>query len=210
MSGQIVGYARVSTAQQNEARQVEALGSVDRLYIEKVSGANRRDRPQLEKMIDFVREGDTVRVKSPDRLARSTRDLLDLIEELREEGVAVEFTDAPLLNVDPRAEKADHMAAAMLGILSVLAEMERNVLLERQAEGIAIAKAKGKYARGPKLQPEQIREAREQVDAGVPKAKVARQLKVSRQTLYSALKGVGRYAATTQSANEAPSTGPLE
>lgn len=194
MSGQVIGYVRVSSVDQNDARQVEALGQVDRLYSEKVSGKNREDRKQLAALIDFAREGDTVRVKSPDRLARSTRDLLNLIEEFRGNGVAVEFVDAPMLNVNPLAEKSDHMAKAMLGILSVIAEMERDVIRERQAEGIALAKANGVYERAPKLNAEQIEDAKARVASGVAKAKVARDLGVSRQTLYTALAGEGRYA----------------
>lgn len=194
MSGQVIGYVRVSSVDQNDARRVEALGQVDRLYSEKVSGKNREDRKQLAALIDFAREGDTVRVKSPDRLARSTRDLLNLIEEFRGNGVAVEFVDAPMLNVNPLAEKSDHMAKAMLGILSVIAEMERDVIRERQAEGIALAKANGVYERAPKLNAEQIEDAKARVASGVANAKVARDLGVSRQTLYTALAGEGRYA----------------
>ena len=82
----------------------------------------------------------------------------------------------------------------MLTVLAGIAQMERRVIRERQAEGIAIAKRKGVYDRGPKLTPEQVREARQRVAGGVPKAKVARDLGVARQTLYAALKGEGRYA----------------
>nr|WP_287378970.1 recombinase family protein [Candidatus Microthrix sp.] len=98
--GQIVGYARVSAADQNEARQVEAMSDVDRLFCEKVSGKNVEDRTQLRELLEWVRDGDKVRVKSPDRLARSTRDLLDLIEQFHAKGVALEFVDNPALNTD--------------------------------------------------------------------------------------------------------------
>jgi DNA invertase Pin-like site-specific DNA recombinase len=135
-----------------------------------------------------VREGDKVRVKSPDRLARSTRDLLDLIEQFDAKGVAVEFVDNPALNTNtPQGE-------FMLTILAAVAQLERATIRERQAEGIAIAKRKGVYDRAPKLTHEQIAHARERVDASVPKAKVARDLGVSRQTLYAALGGQGKYA----------------
>lgn len=186
--GQIVGYVRVSAADQNEARQVEAIGDVDRTFSEKVSGKSVGGREQLNALIAYVREGDTVRVKSPDRLARSTRDLLDLVEQFRAKGVAVEFVDNPALNTDtPRGE-------FMLTILAAVAQLERATIRERQAEGIAIAKENGVYDRAPKLAAEQIAEARERIDAGVPKAAVARQLGVSRQTLYTALSGGGVYA----------------
>ena len=186
-NGQVVGYVRVSSADQNEARQVEAIGPVDRLFSEKVSGRTT-NRAQLQEMLAYVCEGDTVKVKSPDRLARSTTDLLGLVEQLRAKGVAVEFVDDPALNTDnPTGE-------FMLTILAAVAQLERATLRERQAEGIAIAKRKGVYDRGPKLTAEQVAEARRRVADGVPKAAVARSLAVSRQTLHSALKGEGRYA----------------
>lgn len=193
--GQTVGYVRVSAADQNEARQVEAIGDVDRLFSEKVSGKNVDDRAQLNEMITYVREGDIVRVKSPDRLARSTRDLLDLVEQLQAKGVAVEFIDNPALNTDtPQGE-------FMLTILAAVAQLERATIRERQAEGIALAKKKGTYDRVPKLNPEQIADARQRISEGVPKAKVARDMGVSRQTLYSALNGSGKYAELMRSAS---------
>ncbi len=186
--GQVVGYVRVSAADQNEARQLEALGPVDRLLAEKVSGKNTNDRVQLQQMLSYVRDGDTVRVKSPDRLARSTTDLLALVEHLKAKGVALEFIDNPALNTDtPQGE-------FMLTVLAAIAQLERKTIRERQAEGIAIAKRNGVYDRVPKLSPEQIQLARERIAQGVPKAKVARDLGVSRQTLYAALNGSGKYA----------------
>lgn len=186
-NGQTVGYVRVSAADQNEQRQLEAIGDVDRLFLEKVSAKNIDDRAQLRELLAYVRDGDTVRVKSPDRLARSTRDLLDLIKQLQETNVAVEFIDNPALNTDtPQGE-------FMLTILAAVAQLERATIRERQAEGIAIAKKKGVYNRAPKLTPDQIKQAREQIELGVPKAKIARDLEVSRQTLYDALDGRGRY-----------------
>lgn len=185
--GQVVGYARVSSRDQNEARQIEALGEVDRLYSDKASGKNA-DRPELEALIGYVRDGDTVLVKSPDRLARSTKDLLTLMERFREKGASVEFVDNPSLNTD------SPQGSFMLTILAAVAELERQVILERQAEGIALAKKRGVYARQPKLSKDQVSEARDRVTGGVPVARVARELQVSRQTLYAALKGQGRYA----------------
>ena len=98
--GQVVGYVRVSAADQNEARQLEALGPVDRLFAEKVSGKDTDGRAQLQEMLTYVRDGDKVRVKSPDRLARSTTDLLALVKQLKAKGVALEFIDNPALNTD--------------------------------------------------------------------------------------------------------------
>jgi DNA invertase Pin-like site-specific DNA recombinase len=188
--GQVVGYARVSAADQNEARQLEAIGDVDRLFSEKVSGKNM-DRQQLQEMLAYVREGDTIRVKSPDRLARSTTDLLGMVERLKAKGVALEFVDNPALNTETP------QGSFMLTILGAVAELERATIRERQAEGIAIAKSAGKYERGPKLTFKQIEEARRRVAAGVPKAGVARDLGCSRQTLHAALSGTGKYSALT-------------
>lgn len=187
-NGQVVGYVRVSATDQNEARQVEVIGEVDRLFAEKVSGKNVDDRARLKETIAYVRDGDVVRVKSPDRLSRSTTDLLSLVKELQGKGVAVEFVDSPALNTDtPQGE-------FMLTILAAVAQLERATIRERQAEGIAIAKAKGIYDREPKLTDGQIFTARELIARGVPKAAVARELGVSRQTLYTALAGEGRYS----------------
>lgn len=186
--GQIVGYARVSTEEQNLDRQIEALGEVDRLYSEKISGKDMSGRSQLQEMLSYVRHGDTIRVKSPDRLARSTTDLLNFIERMKTAGITVEFVDNAALNTNSPQGKF------MLTILGAVAELERSVIRERQAEGIAIAKKKGKYARAPRMTREQVLEARERLAAGVPKAKVARDLGVGRTTLYSALASTGVYA----------------
>lgn len=187
-TGKVVGYVRVSTADQNPARQIEAIGPVDKLFEEKESGKSRTKRGELAKMLDYVREGDVVRIQSPDRLARSTRDLLDLLDAFVEKDVKVEFIDNPALNVGtPQGE-------FMLTVLAAIAQLERHLILERQREGIAIAKAKGVYRKKPSLTHEQVDDAKKRVAEGVTKARVARDLGVSRQTLYEALNGTGVYA----------------
>ena len=188
MGGRIYGYARVSATDQNLDRQREALAGVDMLVEEKVSGKSRDGREKLRTLIEFADEGDVVRVKSIDRLARNTRDLLAIVDELAAKGVGVEFVDTPQLNVTTKEGRA------MLTIFAAFAQLERESIRERQMEGIALAKAAGRYAKGPKLTAEQIAEARQKVDSGVPKAVVARSLSVSRQTLHTALKGEGRSA----------------
>lgn len=185
--GQVVGYVRVSSIDQNEARQVAALGEVDRLFTERVSGKDIRSRPMLQELLTYVREGDLVRVKSPDRLSRSTTDLLALMEQMQGKGVDLEFVDNPALNT------GTPQGRFMLTILAAVAELERATIRERQAEGIALAKQRGAYERAPALTTEQITTARERIAAGVPKAAVARELGVSRQTLYTALAGKGSY-----------------
>jgi len=187
--GQIVGYARVSTADQNLDRQLEALGDVDRIFTEKASGKDTR-RPELQEMLVYVRDGDTVRVKSPDRLARSTVDLLGLVEKLRTKSVELEFIDNPALNT------ASAQGEFMLTILAAVAQLERAMIRERQAEGIALAKKRGVYDRTPKITRDQIKDARSKIEMSVPVAVIARQLGVARSTLYAALNGTGRYAPT--------------
>ncbi|GAA4731135.1 recombinase family protein [Nocardioides endophyticus] len=184
MVGQVVGYGRVSSTSQNEARQVEALAGSDRLFIDKVSGKNT-DRPELTAALGYVRQGDTLRVPSMDRLARNTVDLLTLVKGLTERGVTVEFIKEHLTF---SGEESDHIGQLMLTILGGIAEFERSLIRERQAEGIALAKERGVYkGRKPALTAEQVAEARERIAQKVPKAQVARDLGVSRQTLYTAL-----------------------
>lgn len=187
--GQIVGYARVSATDQNVIRQVKALEvECDKIFVEKVSAAKTENRPQFQEMLRYLREGDVLQVTSADRLARSTRDLLDIVQSLKDRGVQVEFLDNPALNTDtPQGE-------FMLTILAAVAQLERSIIRERQAEGIAIARAAGKYDRAPKLSPEQAREVRRLDALGVPKTAIARKLKCSRHTVYAVLDRIGKYA----------------
>lgn len=183
MAGQTVGYVRVSSTDQNEARQVEALSGAERLFTDKVSGKNT-ERPALSELLTYVREGDTVRVASLDRLARNLDDLRRLVTDLTAKGVRVEFIKEGLtFTGDDNA-----MARLLLSVMGAFAEFERSLIRERQAEGIALAKANGVYkGRKPALSAEQVAEARQRVSDGIPKAVVARDLGVSRQTLYTAL-----------------------
>jgi len=183
VSGQIVGYVRVSSRGQNPERQVEALSGCERLFTDRLSGKNT-ERPALTEMIGYVREGDTVRVASLDRLARNLDDLRRLVTDLTGKGVRVEFVKEALTFTG----EANAMNQLLLSMLGAVAEFERSLIRERQAEGIAIAKANGVYkGRKPSLSPEQVTEARQRVSDGIPKARVARDLGVSRQTLYAAL-----------------------
>lgn len=192
MTGQIVGYGRVSTVGQNEARQVEALAGCDRVFIDKASGKDR-DRPELTAVLGYVREGDTLRCLSMDRMARNTVDLLTMVEQLTARGVTVQFIKE---NLTFSGDKSDHVGQLMLTILGGIATFERALIRERQAEGIAIAKANGVYkGRKPSLSTEQIEDARMKVEQGVPKSKIARDLGVSRQTLYTALAAKEEVAA---------------
>ncbi|MGN0595404.1 MAG: recombinase family protein [Hominimerdicola sp.] len=134
-----VGYIRVSTKEQNTARQeilMEELG-VEKVFIDKMSGKDT-NRPMLQEMMNFVREGDTVIVSEISRFARNTRDLLDLIEKLKEKGVQFESKKEKIDTTTPNGE-------FMLTIFGAVAQLERQYILSRQREGIEIAKAEGKY-----------------------------------------------------------------
>lgn len=135
-----VGYVRVSTAEQNTIRQEILMGSlgVERVYIEKASGKSRTARPELEAMMDFVREGDVVIVESISRFARSTRDLLNLIEKLNDKGVGFISQKETIDTTTPQGR-------FMLTVFGAMAELEREQTLQRQKEGIAAAKEAGKY-----------------------------------------------------------------
>ena len=132
-----VAYVRVSTAEQNEARQVEALHShnIDKWFTEKISGKNTH-RPQLQVMLDFVREGDTVYIHDFSRLARSTKDLLELVEQLQAKGVH-------LISNKEHWDTSTPTGKLMLTMIAAINEFERANTLERQREGIAIAKRNG-------------------------------------------------------------------
>lgn len=134
-----VAYIRVSTEEQNTARQEEAMKShgVERIYIEKISGKNT-DRPQLKAMLDFVREGDTVIVESYSRLARSTADLLNIIGGLDSKGVS-------FISLKENIDTTTPQGKLMMTIFAGISQFERECILQRQKEGIAIAKAEGKY-----------------------------------------------------------------
>ena len=194
MSGQIAGYVRVSSTDQNPDRQLAAVGVVDELFTERVSGRSRAGRPALTEMLRHVRRGDTVRVSSMDRLARSVVDLAQLVQELTGRGVRVDFVTEHL-TFDPGSE--DPFATFQLHLLGAVAQLERSLIRERQREGIEIAKTKGVYAgRSRKLDDDQIAAAHQMVEAGVPKAKIARDLGCSRRVLYDALAGRGPYESS--------------
>lgn len=191
MSGQIVGYVRVSSVEQNPARQLAAIGAVDEIFTDRVSGKSRSDRPELTRLLRHVRRDDTVRVSSMDRLARSVIDLAQIIQELNGKEVKVEFT-TERLTFAPGAE--DPLATFQLYMLGAVAQLERSLIKERQREGIDIARAEGVYrGRSRALSPEQITQAHDMVGTGIPKAKIARDLGCSRRVLYDAMAGQGAY-----------------
>lgn len=183
MTGQRVGYIRVSTVEQNEARQLDGV-QLDETFTDKASGRDR-NRPGLDAMLKHVRKGDRVLVHSLDRLGRNVDDLRALIEELNGRGVSVEFVTQGLV-FDPASKAQADMNKLMLTMLGAFAEFELAMIRERQAEGIAKAKAAGKYrGRKPALTEDQAAQMLERLSAGEPVAALAREYCVSRQTIYA-------------------------
>lgn len=192
MSGQLVAYVRVSSAGQNPDRQLAAVGEVERVFQDEKSGRNVTERPGLSSLLQHVRLGDTVRIASMDRLARSVVDLAQLVTGLTGRGVRVEFVKERL-NFD--REKTDFNATFQLHLMGAFAEMERAISKDRQREGIDLARSRGAYlGRAKRLAPSDISNARNSIRTGVSKAAVARDLKCSRQVLYDALNSRGAYA----------------
>lgn len=182
---QTVAYVRVSSVDQNLDRQLETIGDVDRVFEEKISGGARADRLALADCIGYIRDGDTVRVASMDRLARSLGDLRDIVDETTAKGASVEFLKEQQTY---SRDTDDAIGRLMLNLLGAFAEFERTLIRERQREGIRIAKAAGKYkGRNRKLTDDQITEARRLISTGVPKTTVARGLGIDRTTLYRML-----------------------
>ena len=186
MKGQRIGYVRVSTFDQNVDRQLDGQ-SLDRIFTDKASGKDI-NRPELDAMLAFAREGDTVVVHSMDRLARNLDDLRKLVQSLTKRGVRIEFVKESLAF----SGEDSPMANLMLSVMGAFAEFERALIRERQKEGIALAKLRGAY-RGRKkaLSPDRAAELLQRVKAGEQKAKLAREFGISRETLYQYLREIG-------------------
>lgn len=185
------GYARVSTAEQNEARQVEALVAEgipeERIFTDKASGKNT-DREGLRKLLNTVRAGDEIFIISLDRLARSTVDLLQIVKELDERGIYLQTKDGKVDTKTPEGK-------FNLTILGAVAQLERELMLERQREGIAIAKREGKYkgnhGHEKRVDDSMLRGIYEQIkDGSITKSAAAEKLRISRPTLDRKLKAL--------------------
>lgn len=186
-SGQRVGYVRVSSADQNTARQLDGV-QVDRVFTDRQSGKNA-SRPQLTALLAHVREGDTVVVHSLDRLARNLIDLRALVDDLIGRGVRVEFLKESLMFA-PGA--TSHMSALLLGVLGAFAEFERSLILERQKEGIEQARAAGRFkGRAPSLSPAQAAELVGRAAAGEQKAALAAEFGITRKAVYDYIARAG-------------------
>lgn len=183
--GQNIAYIRVSTAYQNEQRQFEALNKyeIDKWFSETVSGKDT-NRQELKLMLDYVREDDTIYVTDFSRLARNTKDLLNIVESLDKKKVK-------LISLKENIDTSTASGKLMLTMIGAIAEFERQNLLERQAEGIAIAKKAGKYKGGQrkKIDKDLFNKLKEDYQTRkITKTKFAEKLGVSRPTLDKLLK----------------------
>lgn len=194
-TGQRVGYLRVSSADQNLTRQQIAVGGCDKTFTDKASGKSREGRSQLEAMLSHIREGDLVVVASMDRLARSLLDLEQLVAEITGKGVKLHFLKEDLVF----SSDDDPYSRFQMQLIGAVAELERSLIRERQREGIEAAKKRGVYkGRVRSLSPAEVESAKSRVAQGVPKTQVARELGISRTTLYRYLKQGPTYAQPDQ------------
>jgi len=181
MAGQNIGYIRVSTVEQNTARQLDGI-ELDKVFEDKCSGKDT-DRPALQACLAYLREGDVLHVHEISRLARNMGDLNRLVDDLTAKGVGVRFHKEGLDFTPDGA--ASSMQKLMFQMLAAFAEFERNMIRERQAEGIAKAKAEGRYRGGQdKLDAGQVAELRRLAAEGVSKSKLARDFGITRPTVY--------------------------
>jgi DNA invertase Pin-like site-specific DNA recombinase len=176
--GQRIGYIRVSSVDQNTARQLVDV-QLDRVFEDKVSGKDTH-RPQLQAALTFCREGDVLIVHSMDRLARNLDDLRKIVLDLTNRGVHVRFIKESLTFTGEDSP----MANLLLSVMGAFAQFERDLIRERQREGVQIAKAAGAYkGRKPSLTPDRVVVIRQRLAGGEKKASLAREFKISRQTL---------------------------
>jgi len=173
-------YIRVSTQIQNTERQLFDV-ACDIEFLEKISGKNT-EREQLNLMLKIIKVGDVVNVHSMDRLARNTQDLLKLVDDITKKGATIHFHKE---NMSFNNDSSNPMNKLMLTMLGAFAEFERNIMLERQREGIAIAKSKGKYkGRKSTLSEEQLKEMKIDFNSGMKKTEIAKKYSLTRARIY--------------------------
>jgi DNA invertase Pin-like site-specific DNA recombinase len=176
----VFNYLRVSTILQNTERQLVDV-TCDRLYEDKLSGKDT-NRPQFQLMMSNLRAGDVINVHSLDRVGRNTKDILEIVKTVKDKGCLIHFHKE---NLKFDGSKSDLYSDLMLTILAGFSEFERNIILERQREGIAIAKAKGVYkGRRKKLTDEQLKEMKMDFNVGVAKTEIAKKYDVTRAYVY--------------------------
>lgn len=180
-----IAYVRVSTVEQNDQRQIEALEkhNIEKWFTEKVSGKDT-NRPKLQEMLDFAREGDTIYIHDFSRLARSTKDLLSIVETLNNKGIH-------LISDKEHVDTSTPTGKLMLTMIGAISEFERQNLLERQREGIDIAKRQGKFKGGQvkKIDDDLFSKCLEDYNTRlINKKQFAERLHISRPTLDKLLK----------------------
>lgn len=176
----VVGYARVSTAGQSLEAQMVALNACDKVFKEKESGANT-ERVELERMLDYVRDGDIVKVTKLCRLARNTKHLLEIVEYLDDKKVSLQVINLGIDTSSPTGR-------LMLTMIGAVASFERQLLLERQAEGIALAKKKGKYLGRKATAMSKADDVKLLVADGVSKRFIAERLGISLSSVHRIMK----------------------
>ncbi len=182
----LVGYVRVSSSGQNLDRQIQAIGNVDELFEEKQSGKNINDRPVFQECMKYLRKGDTLLVHSIDRAARSVIDLHSIVDTLKEKRVCIKFLKE---NLTFTPDSCDATSTLYLSLLGAISQFERSLIKERQREGIAAAKALGKpYGRNKTFTDEQCKIIAKRINAGEKVAILAKEFKVSRNTIYNSVK----------------------
>lgn len=183
MNGQMIGYKRVSSVGQNTIRQLDGL-TLDEVFEDKISGKDTH-RPALQALMKHARKGDTVIVHSMDRLARNIDDLRKLVKELTGKAVKVQFVKENLIFTGEDSP----MSNLLLNLLGAVAEFEREIIKDRQREGVQIAKALGKYKGRPKtMTSERADEIKRRVVSGEKKSFIARSMGISRETVYQYLR----------------------
>ena len=181
-NGKTIGYIRVSSFDQNPERQLEGI-SLDKAFIDKASGKDIA-RPQLEALLNYARDGDTVIVHSLDRLARNLDDLRRLVQQFTQRHIKIQFLKENLTFTGDDSP----MANLLLSVMGAFAEFERALIRERQLEGIALAKQRGVYkGRKRSLTTQQIQDLKTRVANGEGKSQLAREFCISRETLYQYL-----------------------
>ena len=173
-------YVRVSSMEQKTDRQLLAYEEADRVYVDKMTGATK-DRPQLQAMLEDLKSGDVVVVKSIDRLSRSVRDLLDIWDTIKAKGAGLKILDASI-------DTTETLGEFFVKFLGLMGELERKTIKERTREGIAIAKTKGKYTGRQKgaiaLKGDALERFKRFYDLGMKKSDMAKEFNVSRPTIY--------------------------
>ena len=178
-----IAYIRVSTVEQNEQRQIEAMKpfNIEKWFIEKIS-AKDTNRPKLQELLEFSREGDTIHVHDFSRLARSTKDLLDIVEQLTQKNIY-------LVSNKENIDTSTPTGKLMLTMIGAINEFERCNLLERQREGIAIAKRNGKYTGGKRKNVPNFENGYQRyLRREISKVALAKELRISRPTLDKLIK----------------------